>query len=216
MPRRTFARRNLLTFSAHPWTLHEDDPEGGGGGGGTGVPQLNEHGYPDSTPVADMSAEQQAAYWKHHARKHEARANSAPSADELKRLRDRDAALKQREDADLSDSERATQEREALAQERDTATASVTSLTDENARLRVALEKGLTLAQAGRLSGSTAEELAADADAYLAEIGQSGGAVQTAEASTQQRSGGNRGSDVGNSGSVTSGADRYRQKHGIN
>ena len=35
---------------------------------------LNAHGYPDGTPVVEMPAEQQAAYWKHKARKHERRA----------------------------------------------------------------------------------------------------------------------------------------------
>ena len=33
--------------------------------------EVNEHGYPDKTPVADMTIEQQVAYWKYHARKHE-------------------------------------------------------------------------------------------------------------------------------------------------
>lgn len=39
------------------------------------------------------------------------------------------------------------------------------------ARLEVALEKGLTLAQANRLVGTTKDELAEDADAYLEELG---------------------------------------------
>lgn len=32
---------------------------------------VNEFGYPDDTPIKDMTAEQQAAYWKRQARKHE-------------------------------------------------------------------------------------------------------------------------------------------------
>lgn len=40
----------------------------------------------------------------------------------------------------------------------------------ELARLRVALRKGLTEKQAARLSGTTEEELEADADEYLAEV----------------------------------------------
>lgn len=35
---------------------------------------LNEHGYPANTPVAEMSAEHRAAYYKHHSRLWEARA----------------------------------------------------------------------------------------------------------------------------------------------
>ena len=41
-------------------------------------------------------------------------------------------------------------------------------------RLEVASEKGLTARQAARLSGTTREELEADADAYLAEVGTKG------------------------------------------
>lgn len=46
---------------------------------------VNEHGYPDATPVADMTQEQQTAYWKFHARKHETRAQQ--HAAELEQLR---------------------------------------------------------------------------------------------------------------------------------
>lgn len=35
--------------------------------------ELNEFGFPASTPVADMAPEHQAAYWKHQSRKHETR-----------------------------------------------------------------------------------------------------------------------------------------------
>lgn len=45
--------------------------------GGTNEVEVNEHGFPDGTAIADMSPEHQAAYWKHKARKHEQRANAA-------------------------------------------------------------------------------------------------------------------------------------------
>ncbi|MEU1254775.1 hypothetical protein ABZ445_15995 [Streptomyces chartreusis] len=222
MPRRTLARRNaLLTLAHEPWTLFEDDPgAGGGGGGGNGGPQLNEHGYPDGKPVAEMEPAQQVAYWKHHARKHEQRASAAPDATELQRLKDRDAALKAIEDEKLTADERAAQKRQSLAQERDSATSTASTLTDENARLKVALKKGLTLEQAERLRGATPEELEADADTLLSLFGGSGAGSNDGQANggsgagTQQRSGGNRGSDVGGSSTVTAGAERYRQKHG--
>lgn len=35
------------------------------------APEMTSHGFPKKTPVEDMSPEQQAAYWKFHARKHE-------------------------------------------------------------------------------------------------------------------------------------------------
>lgn len=48
-------------------------------------------GYPNGTPVEQMKPEQQAAYWKHHARKHEDRAKvfGALTADQLKELQDK-------------------------------------------------------------------------------------------------------------------------------
>jgi hypothetical protein len=218
MPRRTLARRNaLLTFSAQPWTLFEDDPgAGGGGGGGGNTPQLNEHGYPDGKPVAEMEPAHQVAYWKHHARKHEQRANSVPDAAELQRLKDRDAALKKIEDEKLTADERAAQERQTLAQERDTAASTVTTLTDENARLKVALKKGLSLEQAERLRGSTPEELEADADTLLSLFGGtgSGDGQGTGGGGSTHRSGGPRGGDVGTAGSVSAGEERYRSRFG--
>lgn len=217
MPRRTLARRNaLLTLAHEPWTLFETDPNNQGGGGG-GAPAVNEHGFPDGKPVAEMTSEHQVAYWKHHARKHEQRANAAPDAAEVERLKTRDAALKKIEDEKLTADERAAQERQALAEARDTATSSVTTLTDENTRLKVALAKGLTLAQANRLSGSTQAELEADADAYLAEVGQTGTQGAGSSGGTQQRSGGNRGGDVdGGAKTVAAGADLYAQRHAKN
>lgn len=74
--------------------------EGGDSGSGDG-PALNEHGYPDKTPVAEMPAEQQVAYWKHQSRKHEQRASRTADYDDVVAERDR---LKQ---ATLSDSEKA-------------------------------------------------------------------------------------------------------------
>lgn len=58
-----------------------DDPPGGD-------PQVNEHGFPDKTPVADMTTEQQTAYWKHQARKHESTSKSRADYDAIKAERD--------------------------------------------------------------------------------------------------------------------------------
>ena len=41
-------------------------------------------GYPENTPVADMTVEQQAAYWKAQSRKHEARVKARDDYDEIK------------------------------------------------------------------------------------------------------------------------------------
>ncbi|WP_435613295.1 hypothetical protein [Streptomyces sp. bgisy159] len=214
MSRRTLARRNsLLTFSAQPWNLFEDDPSAGGGGGGGGAPVVNEHGYPDSTPVADMSAEHQVAYWKHHARKHEQRANAAPDAAELERLRQADEELKKRQAADLSETERLQKERDDAAAEAATAKAAAEQASRKALVLEVAADKGLTPAQAARLQGSTKEELEADADALKA-LFVSGSGDDGQGGSGTTRSGGPRGGDVGATKSVSAGAERYRQKHG--
>ncbi|MFI2431863.1 hypothetical protein [Streptomyces sp. NPDC018693] len=70
--------------------------------------------------------------------------------------------------------------------------------------------KGLTPEMCARLRGETPEELSADADTFLTEW-----APQAPPAPTP-RSGGNRGSDVGSgSGTVSGGAARYRQRHGL-
>ncbi|MCM2391704.1 hypothetical protein [Streptomyces albipurpureus] len=210
MPKRTRARFALLTFASQPWTLHED-PDGGGGGGG--APTVNEHGYPDNTPTADMSAEHQVAYWKHHARKHEQRASQAPDPAELERLRAADAELATRKAADLSETERLQKERDDAAALAAANAATAAAATAELLRVRVAADKGLTVAQAKRLQGSTKEELEADADALKAEFGQTGDAGSQGGSS---RSGGARGSDVGGTKGVTTGAERYRERHGKN
>ncbi len=71
---------------------------------------------------------------------------------------------KKAEDEQKTEVQRLTEQVEALKRDRDTATV-------ERDRLKVALGKGLTLTQAKRLVGSTEEELAADADELLADLG---------------------------------------------
>jgi hypothetical protein len=93
--------------------------------------------------------------WKALSRKHEAQAKANAAA--AKRL----AEL---EDAQKSEAERAA---DKVAQAEKTAH----SATSELARLRVAMRKGLTEAQAKRLVGETEEELEADADELLASFG---------------------------------------------
>lgn len=77
-----------------------------------------------------------------------------------KRAKELEAKVKEFEDKDKSESEKATEARTKAEKERDEAVR-------EALRLNVAFEKGLTPAQAKRLSGSTKEELEADADELL-------------------------------------------------
>lgn len=55
----------------------------------------------------------------------------------------------------------------------------LTPVQQENARLKVAMQKGLTLEQAERLKGATVEELTADADALLVLFGNTNTTEQT-------------------------------------
>ncbi|WDM16745.1 DUF4355 domain-containing protein [Streptomyces lavenduligriseus] len=179
------------------------------------APTVNEHGYPDNTPVVDMSAEHQVAYWKYHARKHQQRAESAPDAAELERLRAAEAELATRKAAELTETERLQAERDAAAAEAATAKAERDAAARKALVLEVAAEKGLTPAQAARLQGSTKEELEADADALLSLFSGTGsGQGNGGDGSTSTRSGGPRGGDVGATKSVSAGAERYRAKHG--
>lgn len=211
MLRRTLARHDaLLTLPSQPWTLFNDGPGAGGGGGGGGAPTVTEHGYPDATPVADMTPEQQVAYWKHHARKHEAAAKAAPDAAELERLRAAAEELEKRRAAEMSETERVQAEKAAAEAAAASAKAEAKAATRRALLLEVAFDKGLTPAQAARLQGSTKEELEADAEELLKVFGGSG----TDSSGNSSRSGGPRGGDVRPTSTVSAGAERYRQKHG--
>lgn len=91
-----------------------------GGQGGTGSDTDADRGYPANTTVADMTVAQQAAYWKYHSRKHEGALRglgltAGNETTELQELRAAQAELKKRQDADLSDVERLTKERDEFA-----------------------------------------------------------------------------------------------------
>lgn len=82
----------------------------------------------------------------------------------LKELEEKAARLDELENANKSELQRAAEAREA-AEKR------ARDAEQQLLRLEVALAKGLTPAQAKRLVGTTREELEADADALLEEIG---------------------------------------------
>lgn len=72
-----------------------------------GAPAPQDLGFPDGTPVAEMTQEQQLAYWKHHSRQHERRANSRADYDQLKADSEELARLRA---ANQTDAERALEE----------------------------------------------------------------------------------------------------------
>lgn len=86
------------------------------------------------------------------------------------RISELESKVQEFEDKDLSEVERLRKENERLKEKgvkRDEGAGENSDAT----RLEIALEKGLTLAQSRRLVGKTREELEADADTFLAEVG---------------------------------------------
>jgi small-conductance mechanosensitive channel len=172
---------------------------------------VNEHGYPDATPIADMSSEHQAAYWKHQSRKHEQRASAAPDAAELERLRKADEDLKARQAAELTETQRLQKEAEDARAEAEAAKAAAAEVTSQLIRTTVATAKQLTPEQAKWLQGSTKEELEASADQLIAAFG-----TATAPDTTRRPPVGS-GSDVNGGGkTVDAGEARYKARHGSN
>lgn len=96
--------------------------------------------------------------WKAEARKWEARAKQSHA--EAKANADAAKRLKEMEDADKSEVERASEAAKAAEKRAEEAEARVL-------RLEIAHDKGLSPSQAKRLVGATREELEADADELL-------------------------------------------------
>jgi hypothetical protein len=209
MNRRT--RANFLrTFAAQPWTLFEDDPAAGGGGGtGNQGPQLNEHGYPDATPVANMAPEHQTAYWRYHSKKWETTAKAAPDATELETLRAAAAELATRKAAELTETERLQAEAAAARAEADSLRAAAAETAFELTKAQVAATKQLPAELAARLRGTTREELEADADSLLA-------VIQPAAPQTRGPQHQHGGSAPQPATNVADGAARYAARHGNN
>ena len=88
----------------------DDNPDGGDGS------RLNRFGYPDDTPLAEMSTPEQLAYWKHKSRMHESKAKDLRKGEsaEAEKLKDR---IKELEDAQKSDAEKASEAALAKARE---------------------------------------------------------------------------------------------------
>jgi len=96
----------------------------------------------------------------------EAKATLVTERDELK------GKVQEFEDKDLSEVERLRKENERLKEAPPKVATKGQGSSDDTLRadrLEIALEKGLTKAQAARLVGSTRDELEADADAYIEE-----------------------------------------------
>jgi hypothetical protein len=96
----------------------DGDDSGDDDSGDDGEPKLNEHGFPDKTPWKEMEPAQQAAYWRHQAKRHESRANAAGDYEDVKAERDRLKAEKQTPDEKAAEEARTQAAAEARADER--------------------------------------------------------------------------------------------------
>ncbi len=127
-----------------------------------------------STQKADTNETETVEYWKKRSRENEAKAKAnAGAAKELEGIKDKDK----------TENERLT---EALAKAEQEKAAAETGLL----RASVAAEKGLPPELASRLTGSTKDEIEADADDLLKVVGSAGGP------GTDLKQGG-RGADTG-------------------
>src|SRR5690625_1163632 len=184
---------------------------GGEQSGSTGETKLNEHGYPDETPIKDMTADQQAAYWKYHAQKHERRSKEREDYDAIKAERDR---LKQSTMTDAEKQiEEAREEGKALAAQ------------EYSDRMVDAMLRG-TLKGHGLKADDIDSRLSfIDRKAFLTDNGEvdsdkvnayleANAPGEKKKESWPDTGGGNRGGGKGLGGSVQAGKDLYAQRRG--
>jgi len=171
----------------------EEGTDGNGEKDTTGSAGDTDTGFPAGTPVADMTAEQQVAYWKDKARKHEERNRGYSDYDALKQ---KASEFDKLTEAQKSDLEKAQAEAEKFRTE-------AQQLQGQMLRTTVAATKGLPADMAARLVGNTQQELEADADNLLALI------KPVTKPDQDQGSRGKGSTKV----SESSGRDLYKQRH---
>ncbi len=132
----------------NPPAGNEPEPKGGDTGG-----------EPAGEPE-DKDA--QIAKWKELARKHETAAKMSP--ERRQELLEIERLYKEAEDSKKTETQKLREQKAASDKK-------AASAQGELLRLRVAMRKGLTEAQAKRLVGDTEEELEADADELLSSFG---------------------------------------------
>lgn len=124
---------------------------------------------PDTTPEQPQEPEQQSATDElGDAGKKALEAERREKRAAEKRAKELEARLREFEDRDKTEAQK-------LAERAEAAEAALAALESNALRSEVALEKGLTPSQAKRLIGSTREELEADADELLKDIGTTNG-----------------------------------------
>ncbi|HEY1177863.1 MAG TPA: hypothetical protein VGF17_17035 [Phytomonospora sp.] len=184
---------------------------GTGSGGSSGTDNGGaDKGFPENTPLAEMTVEQREAYWKHQARKHEATAKGRADYDAIKAERDQ---LKQ---ANETDAEKAVREaREAGKAEARTEAANDTV----KALLRMGLRvRGITddaeldeIVSTVNLAAYADEKGAVDDSKVLRTIDRLAGTAGSTEGPDTGQ--GNRGGQTRKSG-VSAGAAMYAASRG--
>lgn len=147
--------------------LNQSEDQSGGGkpaGGSTGEAGKGDTGFPADTPVSEMTADQQAAYWKHQARKHESRvrAYGDMTPEQVKKLAD-DREEERRKN--LTDADRAKEE--AVETARKEAGAESAKREAETA-LKIALRGRFIDGEAAFSRPDFVKDGSADVDAILA------------------------------------------------
>jgi hypothetical protein len=174
--------------------------DGAGSGQNDAGTSGTDKGFPENTPVDQMQPEQQAAYWKHQARKHEDRSKRAPSQAELDELKRKAVEFDKVEQANKSELERANDKSAAL--EKDLAEFRVKEL-----RQRAAREVGLSLEDADFITAADLETAKDQATRLKERIGTG---TNGSGSSFQQGYQGDRNQTTS---SVASGRELYRDKH---
>jgi len=145
----------------------------GGSSAGTDTTTANgsgsdtDRGFPENTPVAQMTHAEQAAYWKYHSRKHQARAEQAPNERDLAELRRKAGEFDRHQQAQMTELER-EQARAADLQSK------LDGYERAEARRAAARKAGLSADDAEFVVGDTPEEMEQSATRLKQRLGTAG------------------------------------------
>jgi hypothetical protein len=196
---------------------HDDAGTGDANGQSGGQP---DRGFPAGTPVAEMTTEQQVAYWRHYARQHEERANARGDYDAVKA---KAAELDKIREQQMSEQEKAVKAaREAALAEgrtgalRDANTSAVRAILDASLQARGRTPEQVAAMLAHTNFESFVTDGAPDTGAILGHVDSIAGPVTGGGGNgtgTPDHGQGNRGPH-GKATGIEAGAAMYRERHG--
>lgn len=162
-------------------------------------------GFPPNTRREDMTPEQQAAYWKYHARKNEDALKKLGNVNELKAAA---AELEQIKQARKTEAEK-------LKERAEKAEKAAADALAEVLRSKVASRKGIPADMADVLKGSTEEEMEAHADSILPYIKTTGSGTGNGNGTTRRVADVDQGAGGGQPPKATeaSGRAAYAERH---